>query len=94
MVLEPGPHQGRVARNSDVVLHVSDQPPAATGICVAACCDMHNAIAFVAVALLGALLGSVWLRREDLEFNGESRTMVLGVVVALVSVLLILMAAG
>jgi hypothetical protein len=54
---------------------------------------MHNAIAFIALGLLGVLLASVWLRRQDLEFNGESRTMVLGLAVSLVSVLLILLAA-
>lgn len=54
---------------------------------------MHNAIAFVALGLLGVLLSSVWLRREELEFNGESRTMALGLVVCLISVLLILFAA-
>jgi len=43
--------------------------------------------------LMALLLGSVWLRRDDLEFNGESRTMVVGLVLSLVSVLLILIAA-
>jgi hypothetical protein len=55
---------------------------------------MHNAIALIALALMGVLLGSVWLRRQDLEFNGETRTMALGLVLTFVSVLLILFAAG
>jgi hypothetical protein len=54
---------------------------------------MHNAIAFITLGLLGVLVGSVWLRRADLEFNGESRTMALGLALALGSVLLILLAA-
>ena len=54
---------------------------------------MHNAIAFIALGLMALLLGSVWLRRDDLDFNGESRTMVVGLVLSLVSVLLILIAA-
>jgi hypothetical protein len=54
---------------------------------------MHNAIVLLALGLLAMLLGSVWLRRTELEFNGESRTMVLGLAVCLLSVLLILFAA-
>jgi len=54
---------------------------------------MHNAIAFIALGLMGVLLASVWLRREELEFNGESRTMALGLAVSVVSVLLIVFAA-
>jgi hypothetical protein len=53
---------------------------------------MH-VVVIVALGLLGTLLGSVWLRRQELEFNGEAGTMVLGLVVCLASVLLILLAA-
>ncbi|HWI77842.1 MAG TPA: hypothetical protein VNS31_01505 [Ramlibacter sp.] len=55
---------------------------------------MHHAIALIALGLLGALLSSVWLRRADLEFSGESKTMLLGLALCLASVLLILFAAG
>jgi hypothetical protein len=55
---------------------------------------MHHAIAFIALGLLGALLSSVWLRRAELEFSGESTTMLLGLALCLASVLLILFAAG
>ncbi|MGZ5785235.1 MAG: hypothetical protein ACXWJM_04895 [Ramlibacter sp.] len=55
---------------------------------------MHNAIAWVALALLGALLSSVWLRRAELEYSGESATMLLGLVLCFGSVLLILFAAA
>jgi hypothetical protein len=54
---------------------------------------MHNAIAFIALGLLGVLLSSVWLRRADLEFSGESSTMLFALVLCFVSVLLILFAA-
>jgi uncharacterized membrane protein YqjE len=54
---------------------------------------MHNAIAFIALGLMALLLGSAWLRRDELDFNGESRTMMVGLVLSLVSVLLILIAA-
>jgi hypothetical protein len=55
---------------------------------------MHHPIAFIALALLGALLSSVWLRRAELEFSGESVTLLLGLALCLGSVLLILWAAG
>jgi len=57
-------------------------------------CGMHNAIAFIALGLLGVLLSSVWLRRAELQFSGESATMLLGLALSLVSVLLILLATG
>ena len=56
-------------------------------------CGMHSAIAFLALALMAALVSSVWLRRAELEFNGESRTMLIGLAVSFVSVLLIVFAA-
>ena len=59
--------------------------------CLGLC--MHNAIALVAMGLLAVLVSSVWLRRAELEFNGESGTMVLGLILCLVSVLLIVLAA-
>lgn len=55
---------------------------------------MPHAIVFIALALLGVLLSSVWLRRAELEFSGESTTMVLGLALCLASVVLILWAAG
>jgi hypothetical protein len=55
---------------------------------------MQSAIALVALALLAALLGSVWLRRSELALNGEAGTMVLGLVLCFVSVLLIVLAAS
>jgi uncharacterized protein YybS (DUF2232 family) len=55
---------------------------------------MQNAIAFLALALMAALVGSVWMRRAELEFNGESKTMLLGIAVSFLSVLFILFAAG
>jgi len=56
--------------------------------------DMSAVIALIAVALLAGLLGSLWLRRGDLEGNGESGSMLLGVVFCFIAVMLILVAAG
>ena len=53
---------------------------------------MQHAIAFIALGLLGVLLGSVWLRRAELEYSGESATMLLGLAICLGCVLLILFA--
>jgi hypothetical protein len=55
---------------------------------------MTAAIALAAVSLLLGLLGSVWLRRSELESNGETGSMLLGLVFCFVSVVLILVAAG
>jgi hypothetical protein len=55
---------------------------------------MHHPIAFLALVLFAALLSSVWLRRAELEFSGESVTMLLGLVLCLGSVILILFATG
>jgi hypothetical protein len=55
---------------------------------------MQSVLALVAMALLAALLTSVWRRRSELAFNGEAGTMVLGLVLCLVSVLLIVLAAS
>lgn len=55
---------------------------------------MQHPIALIALVLLGALLGSVWLRRAELEFSGESATMLLGLAVCVGCVLLILFATG
>jgi hypothetical protein len=63
------------------------------GTSVAAFGDMQ-AIALVALGLLGALLSSVWLRRAELEFSGESPTMLAGLGLCLACVLMILFAAG
>lgn len=56
--------------------------------------DMTALIALLSVALLAGLLGSLWLRRGELEINGESGSMLLGVVFCFISVVLILVAAG
>ena len=56
--------------------------------------DMSAVVALIAVALLAGLLGSLWLRRGDLEGNGESGTMLLGVAFCFIAVMLILVAAG
>ena len=53
---------------------------------------MHHAIAFIALGLLGALLSSVWLRRAELQFSGESTPTLLGLALCLVSVFLIVLA--
>ena len=58
------------------------------------CVGMHDAIALIAMGLLAVLVSSVWLRRAELEFNGEAGTMLLGLVLCLVSVLLIVLAAA
>lgn len=55
---------------------------------------MTAVIALAAIALMVVFLGSVWLRRDELEVTGESRSMVIGVVFCVVSVVLILLAAG
>jgi hypothetical protein len=55
---------------------------------------MTAVIALAAIALMGVFLGSVWLRRDELEVTGESRSMVVGLVFCVVSVVLILLAAA
>lgn len=55
---------------------------------------MTAVIALAAIALMVVFLGSVWLRRDELEVTGESRSMMFGVVFCVVSVVLILLAAG
>jgi len=62
------------------------------GTPVAAPVRMKTAIALIAVALLGALVGSMWIRRGELEVNGESGTMLLGLAVCFVCVVVILVA--
>ena len=55
---------------------------------------MEAVIALIAVSLLAGLAGSAWLRRGELEFNGESGAMLLGLVFCFISVILILVAAA
>lgn len=55
---------------------------------------MTGVIALVSVGLLVGLIGSLWLRRGDIEISGESGSMLLGVVFCFVAVVLILVAAG
>ena len=55
---------------------------------------MHNALALIALGLMAVLVSSVWLRRAELDFNGESSTMLLGLFFCLVSVLFILFVTG
>lgn len=55
---------------------------------------MTAVIALVSVGLLVGLIGSLWLRRGDVEINGESGSMLLGVVFCFIAVVLILVAAG
>lgn len=55
---------------------------------------MPEAIALASVGLLVGLIGSLWLRRGELEINGESGSMLLGLVFCFIAVMLILVAAG
>jgi len=55
---------------------------------------MKAAIALAALALLVALLGSAWARRDDWDFTGESRSMLLSVVLCFIAVVIILGALG
>ena len=55
---------------------------------------MTAVIALAAIALMVVFLGSVWLRRDELEVTGESRSMMVGLVFCAVCVVLILLAAG
>ena len=64
------------------------------GMWIAHTGGMSAVIALIAVALLAGLLGSVWLRRGDIEGNGESGSMLLGVIFCFIAVMLILVAAG
>jgi hypothetical protein len=52
---------------------------------------MTAVIALAAIALMIVFLGSVWLRRDDLEVTGETRSMVVGLVFCVLSVVLILL---
>lgn len=51
---------------------------------------MQAGIAIVALALLMALVGSIWMRRS--EIDGDSGSLLLGLAIAFVSVVLILIA--
>jgi hypothetical protein len=64
------------------------------GMWIAHTGGMSAVIALIAVALLAGLLGSLWLRRGDIEGNGESGSMLLGVIFCFIAVMLILVAAG
>lgn len=55
---------------------------------------MTAAIALASIGLLAGLIGSLWLRRGELEINGESGSMLLGLVFCFIAVVLILVAAG
>ena len=55
---------------------------------------MTAAIALASIGLLVGLIGSLWLRRGELEINGETGSMLLGLVFCFISVVLILVAAG
>jgi hypothetical protein len=55
---------------------------------------MSAAIALASIGLLVGLIGSLWLRRGELEVNGESGSMLLGLVFCFIAVVLILVAAG
>lgn len=55
---------------------------------------MTAVIALAAIALMVVFLGSVWLRRDELEVTGESRSMMVGLVFCVVSVVAILLVAG
>lgn len=54
--------------------------------------DMTAVIALAAIALMVVFLGSVWLRRDELEVTGESRSMMVGLVFCVLSVVFILLA--
>ena len=53
---------------------------------------MTAVIALAAIALMVVFLGSVWLRRDELEVTGESRSMMVGLVFCVLSVVFILLA--
>jgi len=55
---------------------------------------MTEAIALASVALLVGLVGSLWLRRGELELSGETGSMLIGLVFCFIAVVLILVAAG
>jgi hypothetical protein len=52
---------------------------------------MQSVIVIVALGLFAVLVSSVWLRRADLQFSGESGTMLLGLLLCLLSVALIVL---
>jgi hypothetical protein len=58
------------------------------------CLRMQSAFVLIALALLAVLVSSVWPRRAELEFNGESASMLLGLIFCFVCVLFILFAAA
>jgi uncharacterized protein YybS (DUF2232 family) len=55
---------------------------------------MTEAIALASVGLLVGLVGSLWLRRGEIELNGETGSMLIGLVFCFIAVVLILVAAG
>lgn len=52
---------------------------------------MQAGIAVVALALLMALVGSIWMRRSEIV-DGDSGSLLLGLAIAFISVVLILIA--
>lgn len=55
---------------------------------------MTAVIALASVALLAGLIGSLWLRRGEIEMNGDTGSMLLGVIFCFIAVVFILVAAG
>ena len=55
---------------------------------------MKTVIALFALALFAAFIGSVWVRRGELEVNGESGAMLIGLVFCFLAVVFILVAAA
>jgi hypothetical protein len=51
---------------------------------------MKLGIALLLLMLLAVLLGSAWLRRGDLEMNGESGAMMVGLAVCVTAAVLVL----
>jgi hypothetical protein len=55
---------------------------------------MQTPLVLMVLALFGVLVSSVWMRRADLQYTGEVRTMIPALALCLISVLLILSAAS
>lgn len=92
MLRQPQAHQRVTERISESVLRRGGLKRKVRAHRLPQIGGMTAVIALAAIALMVVFLGSVWLRRDELEVTGESRSMVVGLVFCVLSVVFILLA--